>query len=200
MTRRRETQATTRDRKGLACPSNGQGRLTARRPSARVSPSRARATDQSDTLYPHYAVALSHGVGVVAPGGQLPLTWPRHTGPPRAPTRGGRGGLTAFSIREARGWKFELVADCTSIDPARRDYFFSLAASTPRGQTVERKSVLEPDTGPRAFGSDTLLPYGFFTGVDDSVGITANSSENFQSKFIPSLASGWILRSSLVLS
>ena len=68
----------------------------------------------------------------MAPGGQLPLTWPRHTGPPRAPTRGSRGWncvcvgalLAAFSIREARGWKFELVADCTSIDPARRDYFF----------------------------------------------------------------------------
>lgn len=42
-------------------------------------------------------------VGRVAPGGQLPLTWPRHTGPPRAPTRGSRGGLAAFSRYERRG-------------------------------------------------------------------------------------------------
>lgn len=44
-------------------------------------------------------------VGRVAPGGQLPLTWPRHTGPPRAPTRGSRGGLALPSpdTRERRG-------------------------------------------------------------------------------------------------
>lgn len=74
--------------------------------------------------------------------------------------------LAAFLIREARGWKFELVADCTSIDPARRDYFFPLCgcvcfypARTDREEEHFRAG--HPTT---AFGSDgpTPLRYGFF--------------------------------------
>lgn len=160
----------------LACPSSGQGRLTARRPSARVSPSRARATDQSQPRYPHRANVDSVYVwwGEWHLVDSCPL--PGHDTPGHPVRQRGEAGvdysLAAFSIREARGWKFELVADCTSIDPARRDYFFPLCGCVCfyPARTDREEEHFRAGHPTIAFGSDgpTPLRYGFFSRVDDS--------------------------------
>ena len=110
-------------------------------------------------------------VGRVAPGGQLPLTWPRHTGPPRAPTRGSRGGLALPSpdTRERRGvgnsnWSPPTARALILLDAITFSLSLSLslfACFYPA--RTERKSIFEPDTGISAQTDRHTVRYGFFS-------------------------------------
>ena len=116
-------------------------------------------------------------VGRVAPGGQLPLTWPRHTGPPRAPTRGSRGGLALPSpdTRERRGvgnsnWSPPTARALILLDAITFSLSLSLSlslpVSTPRGP--RGRAFSSRTRGFRLRRTDTRSGMDFFPRVDDS--------------------------------